>query len=61
MQLLLFNLGIGEVLFIGLVYLLFFGSKNFPTVMRDFGRFIFKIKSSASDIYKEISADDKNA
>ena len=57
MQLLLLNLGFGEIFLIGFVYLMFFGSKNFPTIMRDFGRFIHSVKKSLSDIYRDINSN----
>jgi len=57
MKLLLFNLGFGEIICVAFVYLLFFGSKNLPTLMRDVGRFFYKIKSSVNDIYRDFHSD----
>ncbi len=54
MYFLLFNLGFGEIFLVLLIYLLFFGSKNFPSLMKDFGKLFFKIKNSISDIYNEL-------
>ncbi|MDC0189424.1 twin-arginine translocase TatA/TatE family subunit [Flavobacteriales bacterium] len=59
MQILLLNLGFGEILLIGFIYLIFFGSNNLPAIMRDFGRLIFKIKNSVNDIYQEFSSEDE--
>ena len=57
MNLLLLNLGFGEVFLIALIYLMFFGSKNLPNLMKDLGRFFYKIKRSVNDIYKEFDSD----
>ena len=59
MQILLLNLGVGEILLVGFIYLIFFGSNNLPTIMRDFGRLIFKIKNSINDMYQEFSSEDE--
>ncbi|MBE37699.1 MAG: twin-arginine translocase TatA/TatE family subunit [Flavobacteriales bacterium] len=53
----LLNLGFGEIILIFLVYLIFFGSKNFPVLMRDLGRVFYKIKSSIDDLYKDFNSD----
>jgi len=53
----LLNLGFGEIILIFLVYLIFFGSKNFPVLMRDLGRIFYKIKSSIDDLYKDFNSD----
>ena len=55
----LLNLGFGEIVLIFLVYLIFFGSKNFPVLMRDLGRVFYKIKSSIDDLYKDFNSDYK--
>jgi len=57
MYFLLLNLGFGEVVLILLCYLLFFGSKNFPSLVKDLGKFVYKIKRSVSDIYQELNSD----
>jgi len=57
MYLLLLNLGFGEVFVILLMYLIFFGSSNFPVLMRDFGRVFYNIKRSVSDMYDEINSN----
>ena len=48
------NLGFGEVLFILIMYLIFFGSKNIPSLARNIGSSIRKIKDSSNNIRKEI-------
>ena len=57
MKLLLLNLGFGEIFLIALIYLMFFGSKNLPNLMRDLGRFFYKIKRSVTDVYDEFDDD----
>ena len=53
----LLNLGFGEIILIFLVYLIFFGSKNFPVLMKDLGRVFYKVKSSIDDLYKDFNSD----
>ena len=57
MYFLLLNLGFGEIALIFLVYLIFFGSKNFPSLIKDMGRTFYKIKNSINDIYKEFDSN----
>ena len=57
MYLFILNLGIGEIILILLIYLVFFGAKSFPSMMRDFGRFMYKIKNVISDISNEIDVN----
>jgi len=52
--LLFLNLGFGEILFILIMYLIFFGSKNIPSLARNIGSSIRKIKDSSNNIRKEI-------
>ena len=55
MKILLFlNLGFGEIIFVLVMYLMFFGSKNIPSLARNFGSSIRKIKDAANGIRKEI-------
>jgi Sec-independent protein translocase protein TatA len=54
MYLLILNLGIGEIILMILIYLIFFGAKDFPSMMRDFGRIVYKVKSTLNDITNEI-------
>ena len=53
-SLLFLNLGVGEIVFILTMYLIFFGSKNIPRLARDLGSSIRKIKDASSSIRKEI-------
>tara|TARA_B100001250_G_scaffold403979_1_gene419234 strand:- start:42 stop:224 length:183 start_codon:yes stop_codon:yes gene_type:complete len=59
MKILLLNLGFGELFLVALVYLIFFGSKNLPSVMKDFGRLLFKAKNSVKEIYQDFSIEDE--
>ena len=53
-HLFLLNLGIGEILFILIMYLMFFGSKNIPSLARNLGSSIRKIKDTSNSIRKDI-------
>ena len=53
-HLFLLNLGIGEMLFILIMYLMFFGSKNIPSLARNLGSSIRKIKETSTNIRKDI-------
>ena len=53
-HLFLLNLGIGEILFILIMYLMFFGSKNIPSLARNLGSSIRKIKETSTNIRKDI-------
>ena len=57
MKFLLLNLGFGEIFLIAVIYLMFFGSKNLPSLMKDMGRFFYKIKRSVTDIYEEFDSE----
>jgi len=48
------NLGFGELVFILIMYLMFFGSKNIPSLARNFGSSIRKIKDASNSVKKEI-------
>ena len=52
--LLFLNLGFVELLFILIMYLMFFGSKNIPSLARNFGSSIRKIKDTSNSVKKEI-------
>ena len=60
MNLLLFNLGFGEIFIIAVIYLTFFGSKNLPNLMRDFGRFYNYLKRSFHEIYQDFDVNKNN-
>ena len=53
-HLFLLNLGIGEILFVLIMYLMFFGSKNIPSLARNLGSSIRKIKETSNNIRKDI-------
>ncbi len=53
-HLFLLNLGIGEIIFILIMYLMFFGSKNIPSLARNLGSSIRKIKETSTNIRKDI-------
>ena len=53
----LLNLGFGEIFLILIIYIIFFGSNNLPSLMKDFGRIFFKIKRSMNDIYNEMHSN----
>ena len=50
----LLNLGVGEIVFVLLMYLIFFGSKNIPSLAKDLGTSIRKIKDASNSVRKEI-------
>ena len=56
MQLLLFGLGMQEIIVIALIVLLLFGGKKIPELMKGLGKGVKSFK----DGMKEIEADDKN-
>ena len=60
MELLILNLGFGEIIVVALIYLIFFGPKSLPILMKDFGRFFFKIKRSLDDLYQDFDTDIKS-
>jgi len=55
MQLLLFGLGMQEIIVIALIVLLLFGGKKIPELMKGLGKGVKSFK----DGMKEIEADDK--
>ena len=54
MSLLFLNLGFGEIFFILVMYLIFFGSKNLPTTAKNIWSFINKVKNTSKGITKDI-------
>jgi sec-independent protein translocase protein TatA len=56
MHLLLFGIGMQEVIVIALIVLLLFGGKKIPELMKGLGKGVKSFK----DGMKEIEADDKN-
>ena len=52
--LLFLNLGFGEIFFNLIMYLMFFGSKNIPSLARNLGSSIRKVKDTSNSIKQEI-------
>jgi sec-independent protein translocase protein TatA len=44
----------GELFLIGLVFLMFFGSKSIPGVARSFGKIMREFKDASNDVKREI-------
>ncbi len=53
------NFGIGEIVVIALVVLLFFGGKKIPELMRGLGKGVRSFKEGVKGIEDEISSADK--
>lgn len=51
------NIGMGEILILALVVLLFFGGKKIPELMRGLGKGVRSFKEGMSDIEKDIKSD----
>jgi len=58
--LLFFNIGGGELVFIVLVVIMFFGSKKIPELARGLGKGIREIKNATNDIQQEIKDSTKD-
>ena len=52
-MLLFFNIGFTELLVIGVVILVFFGSKGTPDVLRSLGRGLNQIRSASDELQRE--------
>jgi len=52
-MLLFFNIGFTELLVIGVVILVFFGSKGTPDVLRSLGRGLRQIRSASDELQRE--------
>jgi len=52
--LLIGNLGTGEILIIALIFLLLFGGKKIPELMRGLGKGVKSFKDGMSDVEKEV-------
>jgi len=59
LSILLFALGMPEILLIALVALLFFGGKKIPELMRGLGKGVSEFKKGVKDIEDDIKADSK--
>ncbi len=51
------NLGVGEIVIIALVVLLFFGGKKIPELMKGLGKGVKSFKEGVNGIENEINAD----
>lgn len=60
-NLLIFNLGMGEIIIIALVILLIFGGKKIPELMKGLGKGVKSFKEGMNEAEKEIkdAVDDK--
>jgi sec-independent protein translocase protein TatA len=56
----MFGIGGSEILFIIFMILMLFGSKNIPTIARNFGKIMAQVKNATNEIKSEIqkSAED---
>lgn len=55
MQFLLFNIGFGELGFVVLMIIMFFGSKQIPAIARELGKGIRMVKDATDDIKRSIN------
>lgn len=60
-NLLIFGLGTGEIILIVLVFLLLFGAKRIPELMKSMGKGVKSFKEGMKDVEKEINAPDETA
>lgn len=51
------NIGVGEIVIIALVVLLFFGGKKIPELMKGLGKGVKSFKEGVNGIENEINAD----
>ena len=58
---LIFGLGTGEIIIIVLVFLLLFGAKRIPDLMKSMGKGVKSFKEGMKDVEKEINAPDETA
>lgn len=58
--LLFFNIGGGELFFIVLVIIMFFGSKKIPELARGLGKGLNELKNATNDIQQEIKDSTKD-
>ena len=58
---LLLGLGTGEIILIILVFLLLFGAKRIPELMKSMGKGVKSFKEGMKDVEKEINAPDEPA
>jgi sec-independent protein translocase protein TatA len=55
MQFLLFNIGFGELGFVVLIIIMFFGSKQIPAIARELGKGIRMMRDATDDIKRSIN------
>lgn len=60
-NLLIFGLGTGEIILIVLVFLLLFGAKRIPELMKSMGKGVKSFKEGMKEVEKEINAPDETA
>ncbi len=57
-NLLMFNLGAGEIVIIALVVLLLFGGKKIPELMKGLGKGVKSFKQGMNEIEKDINEEE---
>lgn len=55
------NLGMQEILIIGLFVLIFFGAKKIPDFMKGLGKGVREFKDAVKDVKKEVEDSTKEA
>ena len=58
---LILGLGTGEIILIVLVFLLLFGAKRIPELMKSMGKGVKNFKEGMKEVEKEINAPDETA
>jgi sec-independent protein translocase protein TatA len=58
---LIFGLGTGEIILIVLVFLLLFGAKRIPDLMKSMGKGVKNFKEGMKEVEKEINTPDETA
>lgn len=58
--LILGNLGFQEILLIGIIVLIFFGSKKIPEFMKGLGRGVREFKDSMNNVKRDLEESDEN-
>ena len=58
-NLLIFGLGTGEIILIVLVFLLLFGAKRIPDLMKSMGKGVKSFKEGMKEVEKEINTPDE--
>ena len=58
---LIFGLGTGEIILIVLVFLLLFGAKRIPDLMKSMGKGVKSFKEGMKEVEKEINTPDETA